>query len=221
VAKELDVFLSHNSKDKRKVRALARALEHQFGLLTWPDEDQIAPGKNLREELEAGIARSRSVAVLVGRDGLGPWETVEMDSALQLAVERKIRVIPVLLPGAPSKPALPPFLRRLRWVDLRPGLRRDLMDELIWGITDRSPDGPARRGRSHCRAEPSAGSVVDKPADPGVSKSKRCSRRAVRIGPRFRRRAGRGPHCDQATGQASGTLVSSRRGGARRPRGGL
>ncbi len=73
---EFDVFLSHNSKDKPAVRELARRLG-DCGLRVWLDEDQLIPGRNWQPLLEQGIEHSATGAVLVGQDGLGPWEDEE------------------------------------------------------------------------------------------------------------------------------------------------
>ena len=40
------------------------------------------------------------MAVLVGNDGIGPWENEEMRAALHLAVQDGRSVIAVLLPGS-------------------------------------------------------------------------------------------------------------------------
>jgi hypothetical protein len=136
-----DVFLSHNSKDKPAVRELKRLLAARE-LAVWLDEDELRPGMPWQELLESGINSSSSVAVLVGRDGLGPWEDEEMRAALQLAVKAKRPVIPVLLPGTPEKPELPLFLTNRTWVDLRAGLSEDGLEKLIWGITGKSRTQP-------------------------------------------------------------------------------
>jgi len=137
-----DVFLSHNSHDKPAVRQLmARLVEH--GLATWFDEDQLQPGIPWQPLLELGIKRSRSVAVLVGNDGVGPWENEEMQAALRLAVRDKRPVIPVLLSGSATPPELPMFLANRTWVDLRGGLTHESVAHLIWGITGRKPRPPA------------------------------------------------------------------------------
>jgi hypothetical protein len=72
-----DVFLSHNGKDKPRVRELGRALKER-ALNVWLDEQELQPGLPWQEKLEEGIESSSSVAVLVGNDGLGPWEDEEM-----------------------------------------------------------------------------------------------------------------------------------------------
>jgi len=77
--------------------------------------------------------------VLIGSDGRGPWEDEEMQAALMLAVRDKRPVIPVLLPGCPTKPELPLFLRNRTWVDLREGYTPAGIARLVWGITGERP----------------------------------------------------------------------------------
>lgn len=133
-----DVFLSHNSRDKPAVREIADSLGKR-GLRVWLDERELVPGRTWQEGLEEAIETAKSAAVLVGRDGLGPWEVPEMRAALDESVRRKLPVIPVLLPGASDKPDLPLFLRAFTWVDLRDGLTEAAIDRLVWGITGKKP----------------------------------------------------------------------------------
>jgi|GEM_PF-590518 len=130
---DFDVFLSHNSKDKQTVRKLAEELRGRK-LKVWLDESELIPGRPWQEAIERIILSTKCAAVLVGKDGLGPWEEPEMRACLNQFVKRKMPVIPVLLPGSSETPILPPFLQEFTWVDLRRdyqgGLRR-----LIWGIT--------------------------------------------------------------------------------------
>ena len=133
-----DVFLSHNGKDKPAVRELSAALEAR-GLAPWLDQEQLVPGRPWQEALEEIIIAIPAVAVLVGADGLGPWEEAEMRGALAESVRRGLPVIPVLLPGAPQQPRLPLFLTQFTWVDLRGGFTEDGLDRLEWGITGRKP----------------------------------------------------------------------------------
>ena len=76
-----NVFLSHNSKDKAMVRELASALKVR-GLSVWLDENELRPGVPWQQLLEKGIRSSESVAVLIGKAGIGPWEDEEMRAAL-------------------------------------------------------------------------------------------------------------------------------------------
>ena len=76
-----DVFLSHNSLDKPTVRQLAEALKDR-GLAVWLDEWELIPGRPWQEALEEIIRTTKSAAVLVGKDGLGPWEEPETRACL-------------------------------------------------------------------------------------------------------------------------------------------
>ncbi len=131
-------FLSHNSKNKPAVRELRDRLIAEK-LTVWFDEDELRPGVPWQELLEAGIHASTSVVVLVGADGIGPWEDEEMQGALRLAVKDKRPVIPVLLPGCPDAPNLPMFLGNRTYVDLRAGFTEEALGKLLWGITGKKP----------------------------------------------------------------------------------
>ena len=139
-----DVFLSHNSLDKPLVREIACRLKADARLRCWLDEEQLRPGRSWQKDLENGILASKSVAVFVGKNGLGPWENEEMRAALNRAVKNKLPVIPVLLPETPLVPKLPLFLEGFTWVDLRPGITEENLKVLIWGITGKKK---ARKSR--------------------------------------------------------------------------
>jgi nucleotide-binding universal stress UspA family protein len=141
--RDFDVFLSHNSKDKPAVRELAQSLRAR-GLKVWLDEWELPPGRPWQEEIEGIIKSTASAAVLVGRDGIGPWEEPEMRGCLDEYVKRKLPVIPVLLPGAPEEPELPLFLNSFTWVDLRAGLSAEGMSRLEWGITGKKREDSLR-----------------------------------------------------------------------------
>jgi len=128
-----EVFLSYNNDDAHVARQLKERLACA-GLSAWLADDELRPGLPWQHLLETGIEKSAAVAVLIGSDGIGPWESEEMQAALRLAVNDKRPVIPVLLPGAPPEPKLPAFLGIRTWVDLRSGLDDEPMRRLIWGI---------------------------------------------------------------------------------------
>lgn len=132
--RDFDVFLCHNSIDKDSVRELYNALL-QRGLRPWFDETELPPGHEWQEGLERGLSQSRSVAVIVGPSGIGPWAQQEMRAALMLSAQSKAPVIPVLLPGVTQKPELPLFLLLRTWVDCRKGLTEQALARLEWGIT--------------------------------------------------------------------------------------
>lgn len=135
-----DVFLSHNSKDKPQVLAIAERLKAR-GLSVWVDAWELRPGQRWQGDLLAGIEKSKAVAVLIGADGLGPWQAPEKEVALNRALQDpSFPVIPALLPNAPSNPALDAFLQLYTWVDGRQGFTDEVLDRLYWGITGEHPE---------------------------------------------------------------------------------
>ena len=134
-----DVSLSYNRKDLHSVSELSKYLQKQ-GLSVWLSDDEPLSGLPWQDLLEIGFRESRSVAVLIGQDGLGPWEDTEVRTALVQAVKDNCPVIPVLLPDAPNVPHLPFFLADRTWVDLRPAITKENLGRLVWGITGKKPD---------------------------------------------------------------------------------
>jgi tetratricopeptide (TPR) repeat protein len=144
MAYDFDVFLSHNSKDKPAVEAIARLLQREYHLRCWLDKRNLVPGEPWQERLEDALDASGTVAVFLGPNTISPWENEEMRSALEeRAQNNSRRVIPVLLPGAPDSGDLkiPRFLKRLTWVDFRPDLySKDALYRLYCGIKGKSPE---------------------------------------------------------------------------------
>lgn len=102
--KKYDVFLSHNSQDKRTVEKLAARPEDERRLKPFLGKWHLAPGQAWLEALEEALSKSATCAVCLGPNGLGPWENEEMRSALDERVRDKtLRVTSVLLPGANPK----------------------------------------------------------------------------------------------------------------------
>lgn len=130
---DFDVFLCHNGKDKLKVKEIGEQLK-ELGILPWLDEWELRPGLPWQRILSKQIGQIKSAAVLVGANGIGPWEQMELEAFLSEFVNRGCPVIPVLLATTPKVPQLPIFLRGMTWVDFRqPGSHP--MERLMWGIT--------------------------------------------------------------------------------------
>ncbi len=122
---KFDAFLSHNSKDKPFVEALAKRLEDEMGFNVWLDKWDLAPGDLWQEAIEKALGQCRTYVVFLGPSGIGPWHHQEMRLALSTrAIDPKRRVIPVLLPESnpDNLTDLPGFLSQLTWVDFRKGL---------------------------------------------------------------------------------------------------
>ena len=129
---------------------LKQKLTDDYQLSVWYDRDELQPGIAHQPLLEEAIHQAKSAAVLFGADGIGPWENVEMQAALRLAVEDGRPVIPVLLPGVPQKPNLPLFLGNNTWVELQDGFTPENLDILVWGITGKKPN----RGKTAAAPKP-------------------------------------------------------------------
>ncbi len=130
---DFDVFLCHNVKAKPRVKEIGEKLK-EHGILPWLDEWELRPGLSWQQHLEKQIRHIKSVAVFVGKDGIGPWQQKEIQGLLIKFANRNCPVIPVLLPDAPRKPRLPIFLESMTWVDFRVQDPVPL-ERLIWGIT--------------------------------------------------------------------------------------
>jgi len=136
---DFDVFLCHNGKDKPIVKDIGKQLRKQ-GILPWLDEWELRPGLPWQLALERQIEHIKTVAVFVGKDGIGPWQNQELRAFLSEFVRRECPVIPVLLPDAPHEPVLPVFLRAMTWVDFRIQ-DPDPLQQLLWGITGKREYG--------------------------------------------------------------------------------
>jgi len=153
------VFLSYNRQDKPIVREIWAILRER-GLRPWLDDEELIPGRDWQENLEGVVRTVAAAAVFVGRGGMGPWENHEMRACLLQFVERRLPVIPVLLPGAAERPALPLFLKTLAWVDLRSGLDPRGIDRLVHGITGERPAAPLLQESKEAGLRPRGGAAV-------------------------------------------------------------
>jgi hypothetical protein len=136
---QIDIFLSYPSKERPMALTLAEELRSR-GLQTWIDVENLRPGKLWQDEVEKVICTTQATAVLVGSEGLGPWEVPEVRACLTQLVKRQTPVIPVLLPGAERRPELPAFLAEITWVDMSAGITDQGIDQIIWGATGKRPD---------------------------------------------------------------------------------
>jgi WD40 repeat protein len=141
-----DAFLSYNTKDRDAVEAIAFYLKDKAGLKVFFDRWEMIPGTPVQETLEKALAESAACVVFIGPPGLGIYQNEETRIALEKSISKKeLRVIPVLLPGGKretKESELPPFLRRLSWVEFDDDpLDPDSLRRLECGIKNISP-GP-------------------------------------------------------------------------------
>jgi hypothetical protein len=113
-----DVFISYNSKDQKAAVKLKRRLE-KAGLKVYFDTSTIRGGDEFDEKIVAGLEKSRSIAVLVGPHGFGPWQKREI---AQAAEDPLLHLIPVLLAKPRPGSRMPLAFAGLHRIDLTKGL---------------------------------------------------------------------------------------------------
>jgi WD40 repeat protein len=111
-----DVFLSHNSQDKPRVRRLAEELRFA-GLQVWFDEWVFKPGDDIYLAIERGLEAARAQVLCLSPAALGSdWVTLERNTVIfRDPSNAGRRFIPLLLADCD----LPDALRRYKYVDYR------------------------------------------------------------------------------------------------------
>jgi hypothetical protein len=113
------VFLSHQSKDKDVVRAVAAALKRR-GIGAWFDEKEILLGDSVVGAVDTGLKNASCVVLCWSRACLeSSWVEREVAATVTALIERSISVIVVRLDPTPV-PSLISDLRRLDAEGMRP-----------------------------------------------------------------------------------------------------
>jgi len=117
-----DVFLSHNAKDKLRVRRLAKRLkaagvQMEAGLRLWLDEWVIQAGDIIALKVDEGLEHSRVLLLCISPAALASgWVALERSTAVHRdPANAGRRFIPLLLGDCD----LPDTLRRYKSVDFR------------------------------------------------------------------------------------------------------
>jgi WD40 repeat protein len=106
-----DVFLSHSSRDKAVVRAVAERLRAD-NLRVWFDEWELKPSDNIPAKIEAGLEGSRVLVLCMSAQAFGSdWATLESQTfRFRDPLNKERRFIPLRLDAAPLKGSLAQFL---------------------------------------------------------------------------------------------------------------
>jgi formylglycine-generating enzyme required for sulfatase activity len=109
-------FLSFNSSDRALVERLRVSIERRdSGSSVFFDATSLRAGGYWQPALAQGIDEADAFVLLVGENGLGPWQTLEYYEAHDKHVKsREFPVVLMLLDGH-AAPGLP-FLRQLHWI---------------------------------------------------------------------------------------------------------
>jgi TIR domain-containing protein len=109
-------FLSYNSQDVTLVRRLEVALKRKDpGATIFFAPKSLRAGGYWLPVLAKEIGDATAFVLLVGEQGVGPWQVMEYYEALDRRVKQpNFPIVLVLLKGEPA-PGLP-FLRQLHWI---------------------------------------------------------------------------------------------------------
>src|SRR5580704_14769820 len=112
-----DVFLSHSSKDKPVVRAIAERLRAD-GLRVWFDEWILKPGHHIQAQIEDGLEQSRVLVLCMSANAFGSdWAQLEAGTfRFRDPLNKERRFIPLRLDDAPIKGSLAQFLY-VKWAE--------------------------------------------------------------------------------------------------------
>jgi small GTP-binding protein len=139
-----DVFLSHSSKDKAAVEAIARKLK-SVGIRPWLDKWDLTGGDTIADALEKAIKSITCAAIFFGPADKGNWHVLEIRAYVEAWAKKEARMIPVILPRAPKEPELPLWLRQPLWVNMRDWKQEnsDAFYRLVCAVLGRAPgDSP-------------------------------------------------------------------------------
>src|SRR3954462_11498601 len=97
-----DVFLSHSSKDKDAVRAVAERLRAD-GLRVWLDDWELKPGDSVPSKIDDGLEQSRVLLFFMSANAFGSdWSRLESYTYLfRDPLNKDRRLIPLRLNDTP------------------------------------------------------------------------------------------------------------------------
>ncbi|HCV12616.1 MAG TPA: hypothetical protein DGC76_02765, partial [Candidatus Accumulibacter sp.] len=135
-----DAFLSYSREDEDEVTQIAERLRDEANLQVWFDRWELVPGDPWQEKLEEALLQLNTSVVFIGRKGLGNWQAPEVRAALNRNAARRMRVVPVALPGVDVKDErIPLFLKNLDFCLLRSLDDQPNFERLVAGITGVHP----------------------------------------------------------------------------------
>jgi small GTP-binding protein len=153
-----DVFLSHSSKDKEVVRAIAEQLRAD-GLCVWLDDWEIRPGDSIPAKVEEGLEHSRVLVLCMSTNAFGSdWAQLEAGTfRFRDPLNKERRFIPLRLDEATIKGSLAQF----SYINWQPKDPRKEYTKLL--VACRPPAHPT--AETHSRSEQPAEGVINPDAE--------------------------------------------------------
>jgi WD40 repeat protein len=157
-----DVFLSHSSKDKPIVRALAERLRAD-GLRVWFDEWYLKPGDSVPAKLNEGLKYSHVLILCMSANAFGSeWAQLESQTFLYRdPLNKERRFIPLRLDDAPIEDSLAQFLH-LSW---KPDDREREYSKLVAACRAPVIDAPSLEDSPSPETRPSLSPPRQQPTD--------------------------------------------------------
>lgn len=136
-----EVFLFYDIEDEETVEKIAVYLKNQAKLHPWFKQWKRKANESDLEHLERGLAACPICAIFVGSSGKAPWCKRETETSMMKYLKQKnVRLIPILLPGAPDDSQRHALSGNYTWVDLRKGIEDEYALWLLESeIRGRSP----------------------------------------------------------------------------------
>ena len=94
----INVFISHNYKDKPMARKIAKELD-KYGIKVWIDESEIRLGDSLIEKIRDGLDHMDFLIALISENSVhSEWVKKELDIAMNKEIDgKKVIAIPILV----------------------------------------------------------------------------------------------------------------------------
>lgn len=122
------IFLSYGNPDKPFVRKLAKDL-NKLGITVWFDEWEIMVGDSITGTINDAINKSAFFGAVISEDSVKrPWVQKELQTAMLFQIERKIKILPIVLVTSEN---IPPFIMDLRYADFRGSYQIGLRDLVL------------------------------------------------------------------------------------------
>lgn len=134
--KVYDVFLSHNTEDRKLVEDIGDRLKQKWGLHCWFDEWCLGED-NVFDEIEKQAQTVKSIAIFVSKHGIGKFQKKEIEVFL-VAKDRRgsqnpLKIIPVILRDCDTS-QVPLFITAYKWVDFNEKEYLESVEDLFFRI---------------------------------------------------------------------------------------
>jgi GTPase SAR1 family protein len=146
-----DVFLSHNSKDKPRVRRLAARLK-RAGLRVWFDAWILRLGDDIYLAIERGLEASHTLVLCMSPATFGSdWVSLERSTVLfRDPTNAARRFVPLLLADC----EMPDTLRRYKYIDYRRAGASTFKELLVACRQEVEAPSPIKPSKAEKEAEP-------------------------------------------------------------------